>query len=170
MGPAPTPSQTSGPLFGFALMFDGSENAVDPASPDALTVSGTVIQADGEPFAFPECFLELWSGEQFARTRTDEQGRFRAVIRKPEAARTADGQTLAPWLNVTIFGRGLLKQAQTRMYFPDEEHANAVDPILRVVPETRRETLIAREVAQGLEFDIHLQGERETVFFDVGQP
>jgi protocatechuate 3,4-dioxygenase alpha subunit len=65
-----------------------------------------------------------------------------------------------------VFSRGLLKPAQTRMYFPDEE-ANARDPVLRLVPAEDRHTLIATTDGDGLRFDIHLQGERETVFFDV---
>jgi protocatechuate 3,4-dioxygenase alpha subunit len=162
----PTPSQTSGPLFGFALMFEGGEDAVDPAAPGAIALEGVVLEADGEPFAYPECFLEVWQGDQFARTRTAADGSWRVTVRKPEAERTADGETLAPHLNVTVFGRGLLKQAQTRIYFPDEQAANERDPVLALVPAERRETLIAREVPGGLRFDIRMQGEDETVFFD----
>jgi protocatechuate 3,4-dioxygenase alpha subunit len=162
----PTPSQTSGPLFGFALMFEGGEHAVDPASPGAVALEGVVLEAEGEPFAYPECFLEVWHGDQFARTRTAEDGTWRVTVRKPGSERTPDGETLAPHLNVTVFGRGLLKQAQTRIYFPDEALANDRDPVLALVPVERRGTLIAREVPGGLRFDIRMQGEDETVFFD----
>lgn len=168
MTAVPTPSQTAGPLFGFALMFDGCENAVDPGSADAIRVTGTVRQADGEPFRYPECFLELWNGDVWARTRTDDDGHFSAVVRKPDAGETPDGQPLAPSLNVTMFGRGLLKQVQTRLYFPDETDANGRDAILRVVPETRRHTLIAQPDAGGLRFDINLRGDDETVCFEFG--
>jgi protocatechuate 3,4-dioxygenase alpha subunit len=164
-----TPSQTAGPLFGFALIFEGSENAVAPDSEDAIRVQGIVLQADEEPFA-TECFLELWNGDIWARTRTDPEGRFSVVVRKPEGGETRDGQPLAPHLNVTLFGRGLLKQLQTRIYFPDEPEANDRDPILRVVPEARRDTLIAQRTDGGLRFDINLRGDDETVFFDVGAP
>jgi protocatechuate 3,4-dioxygenase alpha subunit len=165
---APTPSQTAGPLFGFALMFDGCNEAVEPESADAIRITGTVLQADGEPFRYPECFLELWYGDVWARTRTDDDGHFTAVVRKPDAGETPDGQPLAPHLNVTMFGRGLLKQVQTRLYFPDEAEANERDAILRVVPETRRHTLIAQPADAGLRFDINLRGDDETVFFDIG--
>jgi len=164
-GHLPTPSQTAGPLYGFALLFEGSERAVEPGSPGAVIVEGTVWEGGGVPFAFPDCFLEVWQGEQFARTRTDGDGHWEVVVRKPPAERTREGLRFAPHLNVTVFGRGLLKQAQTRMYFPDEQEANAVDPVLARVPVDRRETLIAEPTARGLRFDIHLQGPCETVFF-----
>ena len=72
----------------------------------------------------------------------------------------------APHLNVTIFMRGMLKQLRTRVYFPGDP-ANANDPVLRQVPEERRATLIARSTGGNtLEWNVVLQGEGETVFFD----
>jgi protocatechuate 3,4-dioxygenase, alpha subunit len=159
-----TPSQTSGPLFGFALLFDGSENAVLPGSPGAIRIGGQVMDGGG-PLVYPDCFLEFWQGDQFARTRTDPEGGFHVVVRKPEAVATPDGDLQAPFLNVTLFARGLLKQAQTRLYFPDEVAANEEDPVLQLVPAEDRDTLIAVADGGGLRFDIHLQGDRETVFF-----
>jgi len=77
----------------------------------------------------------------------------------------------APHLNVTVFARGLLTHAYTRLYFEDETEANAEDPVLGGVPEARRATLMARrsEGADGVtyRFDIHMQGDKETVFFDI---
>jgi protocatechuate 3,4-dioxygenase alpha subunit len=62
--------------------------------------------------------------------------------------------------------RGLLKQLQTRVYFPDDP-ANADDPVLNLVPSERRATLIARKHGDGvLEWNVVLQGKNETVFFD----
>jgi protocatechuate 3,4-dioxygenase alpha subunit len=145
-------------------MFEDSQSAVDPESADAIRLEGRVYDGHG-PLAYPDCLLEVWQGEQFARSRTDEEGRFRFVVRKPDALEAPDGTQLAPHLNVSVFARGLLKQAQTRMYFPDEA-ANATDPVLELVPEGDRHTLIAREEDGVLRFDIHLQGEQETVFFD----
>ena len=69
-----------------------------------------------------------------------------------------------------MFARGLLDRVVTRIYFPDEAAANAADPVLRSVDPDRRDTLIARPADGGpgdFRFDVHLQGERETVFFDV---
>jgi protocatechuate 3,4-dioxygenase, alpha subunit len=160
-----SPSQTSGPLFGFALMFEGSNEAVPPSSPGALRIEGAVIDGDGVPVYWPECFLEFWEGDQFARTRTDEDGNYAVVVRKPDAQTMPDGSVAAPHLNVAIFARGLLKQAQTRVYFPDESAANDVDPILEFVPEEDRPLLIAVPDGEALRFDIHLQGENETPFF-----
>lgn len=162
----PTPSQTAGPLFGFALIWPGSGQAVAPDDPEPVIVEGAVLDGDGAPFAYPECFIEVWHGEQWARTRTDDEGRWRVVVRKPAPTLTPDGDPLAPYLNVTLFGRGLLKQASTRLYFPDEQERNAHDAVLALVPEDRRYTLLARESEHGLRFDIHMQGCDETVFLD----
>jgi protocatechuate 3,4-dioxygenase alpha subunit len=72
----------------------------------------------------------------------------------------------APHINVTVFMRGMLKQLRTRIYFPGER-ANVADPVLASVPAERRETLIAKPLGAGqLQWDVVLQGERETVFFD----
>jgi protocatechuate 3,4-dioxygenase, alpha subunit len=70
---------------------------------------------------------------------------------------------------VSVFARGLLDRVVTRMYFPDEQTANAVDPVLCSIGDpARRATLIAVPEPEGeLRFDIWLQGDRETVFFDV---
>ena len=156
-----SPSQTIGPLYGFSLMWPGSEQAADPGQPGAVRIRGRVFDGAGAVVAYPELMLELWAGDQFARTRTDPDGAFSAVLAKPAAPA---GQ--APHVNVTLFSRGLLKQAQTRLYFPDEAAANAADPVLTAVPADRRPTLIARQDGANLVFDIHLQGDQETVFFD----
>ena len=156
-----SPSQTIGPLYGFSLMWPGSEQAADPGQPGTVRIRGRVFDGAGAVVAYPELMLELWAGDQFARTRTDPDGAFSAVLAKPAAPA---GQ--APHVNVTLFSRGLLKQAQTRMYFPDEAAANAADPVLKAVPADRRPTLIARQDGANLVFDIHLQGDQETVFFD----
>jgi protocatechuate 3,4-dioxygenase, beta subunit len=156
-----SPSQTIGPLYGFSLMWPGSELAAEPGQPGSVRIRGRVLDGAGGPLAYPEGMLELWAGDQFARTRTDSDGGFTAVLAKPAAPA---GQ--APHVNVAVFSRGLLKQAQTRLYFPDEAAANAADPVLTAVPADRRPTLIARQDGGDLVFDIHLQGDKETVFFD----
>jgi protocatechuate 3,4-dioxygenase alpha subunit len=69
---------------------------------------------------------------------------------------------------VSVFARGLLKQLFTRIYFPDEEGANAADPVLSSIQDSNlRSTLIARQLDGAYQFDIHLQGEKQTAFFDV---
>jgi protocatechuate 3,4-dioxygenase alpha subunit len=159
-----TPSQTSGPLFGFALMFEGCADAVAPDSPGAVRLEGIVSDAGG-PVAWPECFLEVWHGEQWARARTDGDGRYAVTVRKPEPADVPGGRRLAPHLNVAVFARGLLKQALTRVYFPDETAANDADPVLETVPPEDRGLLVARADGGVLRFDVILQGEGETPFF-----
>lgn len=156
-----SPSQTIGPLYGFALMWPGSEFAADPADPGSIRIRGHVYDGSGAVLAYPEAMLELWTGDQFARTRTDPDGAFSAVLARPVAPA---GQ--APSVNVTVYARGLLKQAQTRLYLPEEVAANAADPVLGAVPTERRPRLIARQEGDELVFDVHLQGELESVFFD----
>lgn len=161
-----SPSQTSGPMYGFALMFDGCQNAVDPAGPGAVVIRGSIIDAEEHPIDHPHCFVEVWDGDQLARCRADEAGEFQVVVRKPAPSTTPDGDPLAPALNVTVFGVGILKQMQTRLYFPDEAAANEGDAILARVPADRRHTLIAAPAGEGeLRFDVHVRGADETVFF-----
>lgn len=139
-----TPSQTIGPFFAVAL---GREEMVEGGS---LRIEGTVFDGDGEPV--PDAYIELWDGERFGRCPTDEQGGFSFVTVKPET----------PYVDVSVFARGLLQRLVTRIYLePDAD-----DPVLAGLGE-RASTLIAAP-ANGpgaLQFDIHLQGERETVFF-----
>ena len=90
---------------------------------------------------------------------------------KPGSVSFRDGRPQAPHVSFSIFARGINIHLQTRMYFPDEAAANAVDPALKAVADPRLiETLIARKETRGADtvyrFDIRLQGERETVFFD----
>jgi protocatechuate 3,4-dioxygenase alpha subunit len=158
----PTPSQTVGPFFGFGLPFEAGERAVDAGDADAVQFEGQVL--DGESRPVEDALLEVWQGRQFARTRTDREGAFSFTVAKPPAG-VADGAREAPHLNVYVFARGLLRQLATRIYFPDEERANDEDPVLQRVEPDRRRTLVAVPTETGLRFDIHLQGEEETVFF-----
>jgi protocatechuate 3,4-dioxygenase, alpha subunit len=150
----PTPSQTVGPFFGFAMPFPGDAEA----DRDGIRIEGQVLDGEGQPVG--DAVLELWEGGQFARCRTDAEGAFHFRARRP-AARAGE----APHFELTIFARGLLRQLATRIYLPGEEDANSGDPALRAVPADRRETLVARRSDELLIFDVHLQGDRETVFF-----
>jgi protocatechuate 3,4-dioxygenase, alpha subunit len=164
--PPQTPSQTSGPLFGFALMFDGCSDAVAPGTAGAIRLEG-VVSDGGGPVAWPECFLEVWQGDQWARARTDPEGRYAVTVRRPDPVEHPDGAREAPHLNVAVFARGLLKQALTRVYFPDETAANDADPVLALVTEEDRPLLVARAGGDDgvVRFDVVLQGENETPFF-----
>jgi protocatechuate 3,4-dioxygenase alpha subunit len=152
-----------GPFFGFALPFDGGADAVDPSAPGAIRIEGQVLDGAGE--LVPDALVEMWHDEQFARCRTDAEGAFHVTVRKPAPVRGAAGRVSAPHLMLMVFARGLLRQVFTRVYFPDEEDANRVDPVLELVDPARRHTLVARRDGTVLNFDIHLQGEDETVFF-----
>ena len=110
----------------------------------------------------------------WGRTGTDfETGLYTFETIKPGAVVGRKGhRPMAPHVNVWLAARGINIGLSTRMYFSDEAEANARDPVLNIVePRERRETLIARREERGGEvvyvFDIHLQGERETVFFDI---
>jgi protocatechuate 3,4-dioxygenase alpha subunit len=162
---AQSPSQTIGPLYGFALMFDGSENAVEPGSADALQLVVELLDGGGS-VPYPESMIEVWQGEQWARGRTDEDGNVRFTVAKPGPIALPDGSRQAPHLNVTIFARGLLKQFQTRIYFPDETEANAADPVLAMLEPQERETLIASDAGDELRLQIRLQGAQPTVGFE----
>jgi protocatechuate 3,4-dioxygenase, alpha subunit len=158
-----TPSQTVGPYFSIGLLGSTANELV----PDGIRIAGRVVDGAGEPV--PDAMVEIWQADEHGRYASDfgwgrsgcnEEGRFSFVTRKPGPV---DGQ--APHLTVMVFARGLLKPVLTRMYFPDEEGANAADPVLTSVEDPSR--LVARPSGDGVEFDIHLQGERETVFFAV---
>jgi protocatechuate 3,4-dioxygenase, alpha subunit len=156
-----TPSQTVGPYFTLGLL-DANELVVD-----GLRITGRVLDGAGEPV--PDAIVEIWQADEEGRYRPDfgwgrsgcdADGRYSFTTCKPGAV---DGQ--APHLTMLVFARGLLKPVLTRMYFPDEEEANARDPVLSAVDDPT--TLVARSVADGLEFDVRLQGDGETVFFAV---
>ena len=152
----PTPSQTVGPFFGFALPFAGDAQAAPPESGDVIHIEGRVLDGHGE--AVPDALLEAWSGDQFARCRTDPEGAYGFWLRRSDAAH----------VELMVLARGLLRQVVTRVYFPGEETARAADAVLRRVPASRRHTLIAHREAGGtLRFDVRLQGEDETVFFAI---
>ncbi|HEY8813435.1 MAG TPA: protocatechuate 3,4-dioxygenase subunit alpha [Candidatus Dormibacteraeota bacterium] len=160
--PLPTPSQTVGPFFGFALPFPGDAEAA-VLETGALRIEGQVLDGEGEPVA--EAILEAWQGDQFARCRTDPEGAFHFLVSKPARAAQAAGRRPAPHLELTVFARGLLRQLATRIYFPDEAQANAADPVLALIEPARRGTLVARAEGGVLHFDVRLQGAGETVFF-----
>jgi protocatechuate 3,4-dioxygenase alpha subunit len=110
----------------------------------------------------------------WGRTGTDfESGLFRFETIKPGRAVGRQGhKPMAPHVNLWLVARGINVALATRMYFSDEGDANAADPVLNIIEQpSRRATLIGKREERGGEvayvFDIHLQGERETVFFDV---
>ena len=106
----------------------------------------------------------------FGRCPTDATGSFAFDTVKPGAIHSGDGKLQSPHVNVIVFSRGMLVHAFTRMYFSDDEHVN--DPVMSLVERDRRGTLVGTRTsdAAGLivyRWDIRLQGENETVFFDA---
>jgi protocatechuate 3,4-dioxygenase alpha subunit len=164
--PEPTPPQTVGPFFAIGLPWPDGPQVVDPGSAGAVTLRGVVYDGDGAPV--PDALVETWQSDPappargFGRCPTDEDGRWAIVSRKPRAA---GGE--APHIAVAVFARGLLHRVPTRVYFADEPEANAADPLLSALPPERRATLIAAADDGGYRFDIHLQGDRETVFLGL---
>lgn len=165
-----TPAQTCGPLFGFALFPDGLNQSVDPQSPDAVTVEGTVYDGAGETVGYG-AFVEFWSEGQACRARTLE-GRFRVTMARPPAVTVPAQGTQAPCLDIYVFTRGLALPLLTRMYFPQDAHLHETDPVMQRVPPEWRHRLVALEQGTPGRFrhDIHLQGPSESVFLDPPVP
>jgi len=183
----PTPSQTVGPFFHIGLPDDGGHELVPPGHPHAIRLLGTVLDGEGEPVR--DALIELWQANRdgrydhpedareeiplepgfrgFGRCGTDTSGGYHFVTVKPGPVPHPDGAMQAPHIDVSVFARGLLKRLVTRIYFPDERDANESDPVLASVEPERRAALVAREEDGALRFDIHLQGDRETPFFDL---
>ena len=190
MSPLQTPSQTVGPFFKPALIRSGNESLVTSKSRgERITIEGRIL--DGDAAGVGDAMIELWQAnadgrydhpddlqeklidpefQGFGRAATDELGRFRFYTIKPGSAAGPGNLLQAPHINVSIFARGLLKRLVTRIYFPGEQ-LNATDPVLNTVAPGRRSTLIARiensDQPGILRFDIVLQGENETVFFEL---
>ena len=189
-----TPSQTVGPFFHYALVPFDREGVVagDGVPGERIVIEGRVLDGAGAPV--PDAMIETWQADSSgrydhaedsrademgppgfkgaARVPTDKDGSFRIVTIKPGRVPGRGNALQAPHIMVSVLGRGLLKRLATRLYFSDEPAANDEDTILALVPEDRRATLVARADEEGAEgrvyrFDIHLQGDDETVFFDV---
>jgi protocatechuate 3,4-dioxygenase, alpha subunit len=192
-----TPSQTVGPFFKYGLTpdrkyqwndaFTGNLNTPD-ASGERIRIEGQVFDGDGAPVR--DAMLEIWQADAqgrfadpkdkralpnaafrgFGRCGTDDSGAYAFDTIKPGQVPDPDGKLQAPHILLAIFARGMLLHLYTRIYF-DGESANSADPVLALVPADRRGTLIApRSEGNGgtvYRFDVRLQGDDETVFFDV---
>jgi protocatechuate 3,4-dioxygenase alpha subunit len=184
-----TPSQTVGPYFSMRLPWPQGPCVVAAGAPGAVTVYGRLLDGAGDPV--PDGLIETWQASPagrfahpgdprgpvpggdlafrgFGRCPTGHDGTYQIVTLKPGPLPSGDGRTEAPHIDVSVFARGMLDRCVTRIYFPDEDAANDADPVLQAVPAARRATLVAVPAGQNLlRFDIHLQGDGETVFFDL---
>jgi protocatechuate 3,4-dioxygenase alpha subunit len=184
----PTASQTVGPFFSIGLPADAHSELVPPTDPDAVRVGGVILDGMGEPVN--DALVEIWQANRagryahpedvrdelpleegfrgFGRCATGPDGSYGFVTVKPGPVPAPDGGMQAPHIVVSVFARGLLKRVATRVYFPDETEANEADPVLNSIEDpAERSTLIAKAEDGRLCFDIRLQGELQTAFFDV---
>lgn len=187
-----TPSQTVGPFLEIGLPWPDGPFVVPEGTPGTITITGRVFDGAGEPV--PDALIETWQADPdgrfnhpddprgavgepgssfrgFGRCPTAPDGSYRIITLKPGPLPGPGGGTEAPHVDVSVFARGLLDRVVTRIYFPDEEQANAADLVLASIGDpARAAALVAQEDPGGpggLRFDIYLQGEHETVFFDV---
>jgi protocatechuate 3,4-dioxygenase alpha subunit len=183
-----TPSQTVGPFFSIGFSWLERNDLTEAATGAArVTIRGRVLDGEGQPV--PDALLEIWQADAegryqhpedprnpvtkknfsgFGRVPVNDHGEFRFTTIKPGNVPGPDGKPQAPHLEISIFMRGLLRKLVTRIYFPAEP-ANEADVVLALVPAQRRHTLVAQPIAaepQTLVWDVHLQGDHETVFFD----
>ncbi|MBM7442577.1 protocatechuate 3,4-dioxygenase subunit alpha [Streptomyces sp. HB132] len=188
MSHSPTPSQTVGPFYGYALPFPGGSEVAPAGHPGTVTVHGYVLDGRGEPV--PDAIVETWQpapdGSRtgrpgslrrdpatgnvigrdgvdftgFGRAPTDAAGRWFVRTLRPGGV---------PYLCAAVFARGLVHHLHTRVYLPEllDEAPEAADPLLESLDAQRRATLIAtRTDPHTYRFDIRLQGDDETVFLE----
>ncbi|MGC3964036.1 MAG: protocatechuate 3,4-dioxygenase subunit alpha [Rhodocyclaceae bacterium] len=181
-----TSSQTVGPYYRIGLdWLIKTDLAPEGVAGERVVIEGRLTDADGK--GIPDAVLEIWQANSrgrypspsdtreeielesafrgWGRVPTDDNGVFRFTTIKPGSVPGYNGEPQAPHLNVTLLMRGILRHLYTRMYFPDD--ATTHDPVLALVPQERRATLIARQTSPGkLHWDVVVQGQGETVFFD----
>ena len=185
-----TTSQTVGPYFkiGFRWL-DQDQLAPQNASGERVTIHGRIF--DGDDVPIPDAILEIWQANAhgkyahpedaqnkplepgftgYGRVPVKRDGTFQFTTIKPGPVPGPEGREQAPHLLISLFMRGLLRRLVTRIYFPDDPR-NPGDCILNLVEAERRPTLIAQNDSGKpgvLEWNIHMQGNSETVFFDLG--
>lgn len=173
-----TTSQTVGPYLHIGLNWLITENMVsDGVAGDRVHIQGRVIDGDGKPVN--DALVEIWQANAagqygskefrgFGRSATNANGEFRFHTIKPGRVAGPDGKLQAPHIAVNVFMRGQLKQLVSRIYFPGEA-SNNQDAVLALVPADRRGTLVAKTGGKPgeLEWNVILQGQGETVFFDI---
>ncbi|MGH2437606.1 MAG: protocatechuate 3,4-dioxygenase subunit alpha [bacterium] len=185
-----TPPQTVGPFFHGLLREGLNVLAAPKAVGDRIRIEGHVY--DGNRAPVPDAMIEIWQANAngyyshpidqriasldpafagYGRAGTNDAGHFWFETIRPGRVPLGKSEDQAPHLNVAVSARGLLHHLFTRLYFDDEAAANARDPVLRDIPRDRRATMLAKKsIGDGktvYRFDIVLQGQDETVFFDL---
>ncbi len=180
-----TPSQTVGPFFHLALPWPDGSDVVPEGMAGAVVLSIRVF--DGAGSSVTDALVETWQADPggrfdhpddvrgpgptrfrgYGRCPTNAEGRawFRTLVPGPLPAE--EGMIEAPHVDVSVFARGMLHRLLTRVYFPDFTEPNTADPVLAGMAADERARLVATSVQGGYDFDVHLQGELETPFFDV---
>lgn len=165
----------------------GASLVNDKTRGERITIRSRVIDGSGTPLK--DALIEIWQADAdglynspsemrgtadpnftgWGRCASDmETGEFVFETIKPGRVPFRDGRPMAPHVTFWIVARGINLGLHTRMYFGDEEKANAEDPVLqRIEHKVRVPTLIAPLKGDAYVFDIHLQGDQETVFFDI---
>jgi protocatechuate 3,4-dioxygenase, alpha subunit len=186
----PTASQTVGPFFKVGLDADLADlTGGGKAKGEVIVIEGEVRDGDGAPV--PDALLEIWQANAagkydhpedrqekpgdpgfrgFGRTFADAKGRYRFTTIRPGAVPGRGNALQAPHITLTVFARGLLKHLMTRIYFADEMQANETDPVLNGIDDpAARRSLLAEplEARRRYRFDVVLQGDGETAFFEV---
>jgi protocatechuate 3,4-dioxygenase alpha subunit len=166
-----TPSQTVGPYLSIGLPWPDGPEVVPHGTEGRIRLYGKVF--DGEGATIPDALIETWQADPdgkfgdpgfrgFGRSPTNDDGEWEILTVKPGAL--GDGQ--ARHIDVNVLARGMLNRCVTRIYFADED--NTGDPVLDTVPDDRKGTLLAQPTGDGeYRFDVHLQGDGETVFFKL---
>ncbi len=164
-----TPSQTVGPYFAYGLtpeqyLYNFKSLATNVlAEENTITLKGQVF--DGEGQVIPDALVEIWDNTNnlFGRygTGTDKNLGYNFTTKMPKKTNES-----APFLSLILLMRGQLIQSYTRIYFEGEAE-NELDPILNSIPENRKHTVIAKNLGSHYQFNIYMQGENETVFFDI---
>ena len=182
----PTPSQTAGPFLHVGLTDTRSISCIAGKGAKGERMSLTFRLLDGDGLPVPDAMIELWQADSegnykdegtsadgtfsgFGRLATSEAGSCAFETVRPGRVPGPWNTLQAPHINVSVFARGLLKRLSTRVYFTGDP-ANTEDPVLTLVPEPRRATLLARPDPvrdRGWIQEIRMRGEGETVFFDV---
>ncbi|MBT7544166.1 MAG: protocatechuate 3,4-dioxygenase subunit alpha [Kordiimonadaceae bacterium] len=188
-----TPSQTVGPFFAYGLTPEQNDYPLksiaapilinDNTPGERIELCGQVFDGNGD--IIKDALIEIWQADSsghyiqrdtpptcdvftgFGRCSLENTNRFSFSTIKPGSI----GSGQAPYINMTVFMRGLLSHTYTRVYFSDEDKINNSDAVLSSVPQNRRHTIIAEKRIDDnniiYQFDIHMQGDNETIFFDV---